>query len=135
MGGPIGRTSAKSTGHDVTVYRTTKSAHGAETIAGFTMGRTPKAAAEGAECVFCVGNDDDCGRFAWATMGAFAGMDEGAIFCTTKPYRRPDHARITCGAAAAGQIALFRCAISGGQSGRLENGNCRLCCAAATPRV
>jgi 3-hydroxyisobutyrate dehydrogenase len=77
-------------GHDVTVYNrnTTKSIAWNEeyTLATAnsivkTPAATPRAAAQGADIVFCcVGNDDDLRSVTQGADGAFAGMKPGAIF-------------------------------------------------------
>ena len=69
-------------GHRVTVYNRT----GAKATAwaaeyGGAAAATPKAAATGADIVFCcVGNDDDLRSVVLGEHGAFAGMKPGAIF-------------------------------------------------------
>jgi 3-hydroxyisobutyrate dehydrogenase len=68
-------------GHRVTVYNrtATKSAAWAAEYGG-AAAATPRAAAEGADVVFCcVGNDDDLRSVVLGEQGAFAGMKPGAI--------------------------------------------------------
>jgi 3-hydroxyisobutyrate dehydrogenase len=69
-------------GHRVTVYNRTgaKAAAWAAEYGG-AAAATPKAAADGADIVFCcVGNDDDLRSVVLGEHGAFAGMKAGAIF-------------------------------------------------------
>ena len=69
-------------GHRVKVYNRTASKSAAWAAGyGGTAVATPKAAAEGADIVFCcVGNDDDLRSVVLGERGAFAGMKPGAIF-------------------------------------------------------
>ena len=81
MGYPMaGHLQAK--GHTVTVYnRTTAKAEAWVKEHGGKMAATPREAAEGADFVMsCVGNDDDLRSICTGADGAFAGMNEGAIF-------------------------------------------------------
>lgn len=69
-------------GHDVTVYNRTaaKAAQWAAEHRGRTA-PTPRAAAGGADIVFCcVGNDADLRTVTLGEDGAFAGMRPGAVF-------------------------------------------------------
>ncbi|MCP5150021.1 MAG: NAD(P)-dependent oxidoreductase [Ectothiorhodospiraceae bacterium] len=69
-------------GHQVTVYNRT-AAKAAKWVAEFggSHAATPAAAAAGARYVMaCVGNDDDVRQVTVGDGGAFAGMDEGAVF-------------------------------------------------------
>lgn len=69
-------------GHDVTVYNRTaaKAAQWAAEHRGRTA-PTPRAAADGADIVFCcVGNDADLRAVTLGEDGAFAGMRPGAVF-------------------------------------------------------
>ncbi len=121
MGYPMAGYLAKA-GHEVTVYnRTATTAQrwiddypGAAAV-------TPKAAAEGADFVFCcVGNDDDLRAVTMGEAGAFAGMKPGAVFI--------DHTTTSADVARelnekAGQLgfAFIDAPVSGGQAGA-ENG-------------
>jgi 3-hydroxyisobutyrate dehydrogenase len=69
-------------GHRVTVYnRTTAKASEWVKTYGGASAPTPAAAAEGAELVFaCVGNDDDLRAVTTGGDGAFALMQQGAVF-------------------------------------------------------
>ena len=68
-------------GHRVTVYNRTASKAAAWVAEqGGAAADTPKAAAEGADIVFCcVGNDADLRSVVMGECGAFAGMRPGAI--------------------------------------------------------
>ena len=81
MGYPMAGHMAKA-GHEVTVYnRTAAKADKWVTEFGGKMAPTPREAAEGADFVMaCVGNDDDLRGVCLGKDGAFAGMDEGAVF-------------------------------------------------------
>ncbi|MFD1343411.1 NAD(P)-dependent oxidoreductase [Litorisediminicola beolgyonensis] len=115
-------------GHDVTVYNRTASK--AETWAkehGGTHAATPREAAEGASFVMaCVGNDDDLRAVCTGEDGAFAGMNEGAIFV--------DHTTVSAqvteelyGAASEAGLGFVDAPISGGQAGA-ENGQLSIMC-------
>ena len=81
MGYPMAGHLARA-GHRVTVYNRTgaKSQQWAAEYGG-KSGDTPRAAAEGADIVFCcVGNDDDLRSVVLGANGAFAGMKPGTIF-------------------------------------------------------
>jgi 3-hydroxyisobutyrate dehydrogenase-like beta-hydroxyacid dehydrogenase len=75
-------------GHSVAVYNRTaaRSAAWQQEFAGQAKGKlrhapTPRAAAAGADIVFCcVGNDDDLRSVVLGADGAFAGMAQGAVF-------------------------------------------------------
>ncbi|MFM2120921.1 MAG: hypothetical protein RL722_2389, partial [Pseudomonadota bacterium] len=84
MGGPMAGHLARA-GHKVTVYNRTaaKAQAWVADHAGLAVAHaaTPRAAAEGAEIVFCcVGNDDDLRSVVLGEQGAFAGMSHSAIF-------------------------------------------------------
>jgi 3-hydroxyisobutyrate dehydrogenase-like beta-hydroxyacid dehydrogenase len=69
-------------GHHTTVYnRTTDKAQRWAAEYRGEHRATPRAAADGADIVFCcVGNDDDLRSVALGEHGAFAGMKPGAVF-------------------------------------------------------
>ncbi|PHS79135.1 MAG: oxidoreductase [Rhodospirillaceae bacterium] len=69
-------------GHDVTVYnRTAAKAEAWAKEFGGQSANTPKQASTNAEIVFCcVGNDNDLRSVVLGEDGAFAGMNDGAIF-------------------------------------------------------
>ena len=127
MGGPMAGHLQKA-GHDVTVYnRTAAKAEDWVAAHGGAMARTPRAAAEGAECVMaCVGNDDDLRSVCLGPEGAFAGMAKGAIFV--------DHTTVSAAvtrelyaAADDAQVSFVDAPISGGQAGA-ENGQLSIMC-------
>jgi 3-hydroxyisobutyrate dehydrogenase-like beta-hydroxyacid dehydrogenase len=81
MGFPMAGHLARA-GHRVTVYNRTaaKAAEWVKAYGGMSA-PTPAAAAEGAELVFaCVGNDDDLRAVTTGNDGAFALMQQGAVF-------------------------------------------------------
>lgn len=115
-------------GHEVTVYnRSAEKAQAWVAEHGGASAATPREAAAGAEFVMaCVGNDDDLRSVCLGTDGAFAGMEEGAVFV--------DHttvsAKVTAElykAADAAQISFVDAPISGGQAGA-ENGVLSVMC-------
>jgi 3-hydroxyisobutyrate dehydrogenase len=131
MGYPMAGHLARA-GHRVTVYNRTAS----KSIAWcdeFTLeGRpkheeAPRAAAQGADLVFCcVGNDDDLRSVTLGPDGAFAGMAPGAIFV--------DHTTASANVArelhaAAKNIGLHfvDAPVSGGQAGA-QNGALTVMC-------
>ena len=81
MGHPMAGHLARA-GHFVTVYnRTVSKAAAWAAEFGGTTADTPKAAADGADIVFCcVGNDDDLRSVVLGGLGAFSGMKPGAVF-------------------------------------------------------
>lgn len=111
-------------GHEVTVYnRTFAKAEAWAAAHGGSAARTPRDAAGGAEVVFaCVGNDADVRAICLGDDGAFAGMEEGALFV--------DHT--TTSAHLARELAAMRpgfvdAPVSGGQAGA-ENGVLSVMC-------
>ena len=109
-------------GHDVTVYNRTRTrADGWLTEHQGELAETPAAAARGSSVVFaCVGNDADVREVVLAPDGAFAGMQQNAIFV--------DHTTASATLArelheVAGQRSLrfLDAPVSGGQAGA-ENG-------------
>lgn len=82
MGYPMAGHLARA-GHHVTVYnRSPKKVDQWLEEYGGKAASTPREAAAGAHIVFaCVGNDDDLRSVALGADGAFAGMEEGSIFC------------------------------------------------------
>lgn len=109
-------------GYDVCVYnRTASKAEQWTAQHGGRRADTPALAAQGAEIVFsCVGNDDDLRSVTLGDHGAFAGMQEGALFV--------DHTTASAGVArelytagAERGIAALDAPVSGGQAGA-ENG-------------
>lgn len=127
MGYPMAGHLAKA-GHEVTVYnRTGEKARAWSEEHGGSHAPTPREAAEGADFVFsCVGNDDDLRSVCLGEDGAFAGMNEGAVFV--------DHTTVSAKvtselykAADAAQISFVDAPISGGQAGA-ENGVLSIMC-------
>ncbi|MFN3377625.1 MAG: NAD(P)-dependent oxidoreductase [Burkholderiaceae bacterium] len=119
-------------GHEVTVYNRT-AAKAAAWCAEFAataaprQAATPRAAAEGADFVFCcVGNDDDLRAVVLGDEGAFAGMRPGAVLV--------DHttasaavARELYAAARARDLHFVDAPVSGGQAGA-QNGQLTVMC-------
>ncbi|MGH1465385.1 MAG: NAD(P)-dependent oxidoreductase [Cognatishimia sp.] len=115
-------------GHEVTVYnRTTAKAEAWAKQHGGAFAATPAAAVQGAEFVMsCVGNDDDLRQICVGDEGAFAAMQQGAIFV--------DHTTVSAKVtrelsvlAQAQDIGFVDAPISGGQAGA-ENGVLSIMC-------
>lgn len=119
-------------GHEVTVYnRTAAKAQSwcAEYAGARTprMGATPRAAAQGAEIVFCcVGNDDDLRSVTLGADGAFAGMAPGTIF-VDHTTASAEVARELYGAARTLGLQFIDAPVSGGQAGA-QNGLLTVMC-------
>lgn len=115
-------------GHRVTVYnRSVEKAQKWVAQHGGAMAATPKEAAAGADFVMaCVGNDDDLRAVTLGQDGAFAGMQEGAVFV--------DHTTVSAGVTEelyeigkSKALAFVDAPISGGQAGA-ENGALSIMC-------
>ncbi len=119
MGAPMARHLAAA-GHDVTVYNRTRSKAEAT---GLAVADTPAAAASGAQAVVaCVGNDADLEQVTLGADGAFAAMDEGAVFI--------DHTTVSAHIArrlAAARALSVDAPVSGGQAGA-EAGKLSIMC-------
>ena len=127
MGYPMAR-HLTAKGHEVTVYnRTTAKAEKWASENGGRVGKTPRAAAEGQEIVFCcVGNDDDLRQVVVGEGGALEGMKAGGLFV--------DHTTASAAVArelhavAKGKgIGFVDAPVSGGQAGA-ENGVLTVMC-------
>ncbi len=121
MGYPMaGHLQAK--GFAVTVYnRTPAKAEAWVEQHGGKMATTPKAAAEGADIVFCcVGNDQDLESVTLGEDGGFHGMAKDAIF-VDHTTASADIARKLAAAASEGGFHFLDAPVSGGQAGA-ENG-------------
>lgn len=116
-------------GHEVCVYnRTASKAQDWAAKHGGTAARTPAAAAEGAEFVFCcVGDDPDLDAVTRGPDGAFARMAKGAIFVdhTTASARLARDL-----AADAEGFGFIDAPVSGGQAGA-QNGALTIMCGGA----
>ena len=121
-----------SAGHTVTVYNRTATKSEAwcaefKGVATVKHAKTPREAAQGADIVFCcVGNDDDLRSVVLGADGAFAGMQQGAVFV--------DHttasaavARELYGAARTLGLQFLDAPVSGGQAGA-QNGQLTVMC-------
>ena len=120
-----------SAGHSVTVYNRSgaKSAAWSEQHQGPNQ-PTPREASLGQAIVFaCVGNDDDLRSVCLGEEGAFAGMEEGALFVDHTTVS-PTVTRELAAAAAAQGLRYVDAPISGGQAGA-ENGILTVMCGAA----
>ncbi|MFV2052769.1 NAD(P)-dependent oxidoreductase [Aliiroseovarius sp. YM-037] len=115
-------------GHEVTVYnRTSAKAEAWVDQHGGAMATTPREAAKGAAFVMaCVGNDDDLRGVCDGPDGAFAGMDDGAVFV--------DHTTVSAAVtqelsdiATSRGLSFVDAPISGGQAGA-ENGALSVMC-------
>lgn len=127
MGAPMAAHLAKA-GHDVTVYnRTTSKAEAWVAANGGAFGKTPFAAAEGADIVFsCVGNDDDLASVCRGENGAFAAMSTGSIFVDHTTVSAEITETLATEAAKSG-IGFVDAPVSGGQAGA-ENGQLSVMC-------
>ncbi|WP_338057439.1 NAD(P)-dependent oxidoreductase [Sphingomonas corticis] len=109
MGAPMARHLAAA-GHDVTVYNRTRARAEAT---GLAVADTPAAAAAGAAAVVaCVGNDRDVEQVTLGADGAFAAMDDGAVFI--------DHTTVSAALAerlADARALVVDAPVSGGQAG------------------
>ncbi|MCF6444499.1 NAD(P)-dependent oxidoreductase [Nereida sp. MMG024] len=115
-------------GHDVTVYnRTTSKADAWVAEHGGALGKTPAAAADGADMVMaCVGNDDDLRMVCTGADGAFAAMKDGAIFVDHTTVSAKVTAELYA-AAKDGGFNFVDAPISGGQAGA-ENAQLSIMC-------
>jgi len=128
MGYPMAGYLVTKGGHDVTVYNRTaaKAAQWVEKYGG-TSAPTPKAAAEGADFVFCcVGNDDDLRAVVTGPDGAFHGMKKGAIF-VDHTTASADVARELYAKGKELGVGFVDAPVSGGQAGA-ENGVLTVMC-------
>ena len=121
MGYPMAGYLAKA-GHRVTVYnRTIATAQRWVADYGGTAATTAKAAAQGADFVFCcVGNDDDLRSVTTGPEGAFTDMKPGAVF-VDHTTTSAEVARELDETAAGLGFAFIDAPVSGGQAGA-ENG-------------
>ena len=127
MGYPMAGHLARA-GHRVTVYNRS-AAKALAWCAEFDghSAATARAAAQGAELVFCcVGNDDDLRAVTLGDNGAFAGMKPGAIFIdhTTASATQ---ARALHAAAREQGLQFVDAPVSGGQAGA-QNGALSVMC-------
>ena len=127
MGYPMAGHLAKA-GHDVTVYnRTEQKAEHWTGEHGCSSAPTPREAAAGSAFVFaCVGNDDDLRSVCLGDDGAFAGMDEGAIFIDHTTVSAAVTRELSAEADRRG-FGYVDAPISGGQAGA-ENGQLSIMC-------
>ncbi len=117
-------------GHDVTVFNRTesKAKDWAKKYSG-SSAATPREAALDADFVMsCVGNDDDLRSVCLGPDGAFAGMNEGAVFVDHTTVSAKVTAELYEAAAKLG-IAFIDAPISGGQAGA-ENAALSIMCGA-----
>ena len=128
MGYPMAGHLARAAGHDVTVYnRTAEKAARWTAEYGGSSAATPREAARGSEFVFaCVGNDDDLRSVCLGDDGAFAGMDDGAIFVDHTTVSAAVTRELSAEAAGRG-LGYVDAPISGGQAGA-ENGQLSIMC-------
>jgi 3-hydroxyisobutyrate dehydrogenase len=129
-------------GHAVTVYNrnATKSEAFVAQLTGagkVKRAETPRAAAQGADIVFCcVGNDDDLRSVVLGEHGAFAGMAANAAF-VDHTTASANVARELSAASRALGVHFVDAPVSGGQAGA-QNGQLTVMCggdAAAFDRV
>jgi 3-hydroxyisobutyrate dehydrogenase len=114
--------------HDVTVYnRTPAKAEKWVAQHGGRLAQTPKQAAQGQDFVMaCVGNDDDLRAVTLGPEGAFAGIQQGAVFVdhttASAEVARELHAQ-----AGKRGFDFIDAPVSGGQAGA-ENGALTVMC-------
>jgi len=128
MGFPMAGYLKTKGGHDVTVYNRTaaKAAQWVEKYGG-NSAPTPKAAADGADFVFCcVGNDDDLRAVVTGPDGAFDGMKAGAVF-VDHTTASADVARELHAKGKEKGVGFVDAPVSGGQAGA-ENGVLTVMC-------
>ena len=127
MGFPMAGHLSKAA-HSVTVYnRSPAKADAWVTEFGGAARATPRAAAAGADIVFCcVGNDDDLRSVTLGAEGAFAGMAPGAVF-VDHTTASADVARELCAVAKNLGLAFVDAPVSGGQAGA-QNGLLTVMC-------
>lgn len=129
MGAPMAG-HLQGAGHDVTVFNRTesKAKDWAKKYSG-SSAATPREAALDADFVLsCVGNDDDLRSVCLGPDGAFAGMNEGAVFVDHTTVSAKVTAELYEAAAKLG-IAFIDAPISGGQAGA-ENAALSIMCGA-----
>ena len=127
MGFPMAGHLAQA-GHSVTVYnRSPAKAQAWVAEFGGTSAATPRAAAQGADIVFCcVGNDDDLRSVVLGEQGALAGMKAGAIF-VDHTTASAEVARELYAAARGLGLHFVDAPVSGGQAGA-QNGMLTVMC-------
>jgi len=118
----------KAKGHEVTVYnRNPTKAQDWVSRHGGLSAPTPADAAKGQDIVFCcVGNDDDLRSVTTGENGAFAGMEQGAVF-VDHTTASANVARELYEAAKQGGFGFVDAPVSGGQAGA-ENGVLTVMC-------
>ena len=127
MGYPMAGHLAKA-GHQVTVYNRSAAKRQAWVAEfGGSEAATPRAAAQGADIVFCcVGNDDDLRSVVLGADGALAGMQAGAIFVDHTTASAEVARELYAAAQAQGQH-FIDAPVSGGQAGA-QNGALTVMC-------
>jgi 3-hydroxyisobutyrate dehydrogenase len=120
MGHPMAGHLARA-GHHVTVFnRTFKKAEQWVEEYGGKAARTPREAAAGAQIVFsCVGNDDDLRTIVLGADGAFAGMDQGAVFVDNTTASAAVARELSAAGKARG-VHFIDAPVSGGQAGAVN---------------
>jgi len=127
MGYPMAGHLAKA-GHQVTVYNRSAAKRQAWVAEfGGAEAATPRAAAQGADIVFCcVGNDDDLRSVVLGADGALAGMQAGAIFVDHTTASAEVARELYAAVQAQGQH-FIDAPVSGGQAGA-QNGALTVMC-------
>ena len=133
MGHPMAGHLARA-GHRVTVYnRTEAKAQAWAAEYGGSAATTPKAAAAGADFVFCcVGNDADLRSVVLGSDGAFAGMKPGAVF-VDHTTASAEVARTLHTAAQGSGVHFIDAPVSGGQVGATNGALTVMCGGDAAP--
>jgi 3-hydroxyisobutyrate dehydrogenase-like beta-hydroxyacid dehydrogenase len=130
MGYPMAGHLARA-GHRVTVFNRSpaKAQRWAQAHAawGGSAAASPAAAARGAQLVFaCVGNDEDLREVTVGPQGAFAAMDEGAVFVDHTTASAQVARELYAAARGAGRH-FVDAPVSGGQAGA-EGGTLTIMC-------
>ena len=127
MGYPMAGHLARA-GHHVTVYNRTakKAAQWVEEYGGASAA-TPRAAADGAQIVFCcVGNDDDLRSVMLGTDGALAGMARDAIVVDNTTASAAVARELHAAAQSKG-LHFVDAPVSGGQAGAVNGALTVMC--------
>ena len=132
MGYPMAGHLARA-GHHVTVYNRTKAKADAWVAEfGGACAATPCEAAQGASLVFaCVGNDDDLRSVVLGEIGAFAGMQSGAVFVDHTTASAAVARELSAAASARG-LSFIDAPVSGGNLGAINGALTVMCGGDAT---
>ncbi len=127
MGHPMAGHLARA-GHHVTVYNRTRAKADAWVAEfGGASAATPGEAAQGASVVFaCVGNDDDLRSVVLGDIGAFSGMQSGAVFVDHTTASAAVARELSAAATARG-LEFIDAPVSGGNLGAINGALTVMC--------